>query len=323
MYEHLNSTLPEHLRPYPNLEQESITLTEEGITLGRHLFYDPVLSKDSTISCATCHHQNKAFTDGTKDSPHGISGFPQHRNTPPLFNLAWHNGFFRDGGAKNLASQANGPITHPDELAADWPTILKRLNNSNKYRKLLRKEEPYKAGMVLQALAQFQFTLISGNSIYDRYVDGDASQLNEKELKGLQLVDEHCSSCHQLHQFSDFGYHNNGLDTSFDHSPEDPRLGRYRITHKNKDKGKYKTPSLRNLQLTAPYMHDGRFGTLEEVLEHYSSGVKDSPYTSPHVFRDDKPGFDFSIDEKDAIIAFLSTLTDSTFITDTRFSSPW
>lgn len=315
--------LPNHLQPYPSPERQHISLTKEGITLGRHLFYDPALSKDSTISCATCHHQDKAFSDGTKDSPHGISGLPQHRTAPPLFNLAWHDGYFRDGGATTLASQANGPITHPDELAADWTVILQRLNNNATYKKLLHGKKRYKAGTVLRALAQFQLTFISGSSPYDDYVKKENHSFNEQVFTGMKLVKEHCSSCHTPHHFSDFQYHNNGLDSTFDYPPEDPRLGRYRITGDTSDMGKYKTPSLRNIALTSPYMHDGRFNTLEEVLTHYSKGVKDSPQTSALLYKNDKPGFNFSSTEKKAIIAFLHTLTDTNFVKDTTLSNPW
>ncbi len=303
--------VPTNLGPFPESERGNF-LTKEGVELGEKLFFDPLLSKDNNISCATCHKPELAFSDGLKGSI-GASGKTLERHTPTIMNLAWHDGFFWDGGANTLESQAFGPITHEDEMGQDLGQLMEELKADSLYPQLF--ENAFEEGGINSknlswALSQFQRSLITGNSPYDKYIRGEGN-LSSLEKQGLQIYQENCSSCHVGDQFSDFGYHNNGLDEKFDYtSEEEPKLGRYRITFDSLDLGAYKTPTLRNIAVTAPYMHDGRFATLEEVLNHYNHGIKDSPSLAPKL----KDGIQLTADEKTALIAFLKSLTDEEFL---------
>ncbi len=302
-------------------------LTEEGVALGRMLFYDPVLSKNGTVSCASCHQQDKAFSDGLALSKAGVSGEQLKRHVPSLVNLAWMNGMFWDGGAKDVESLNFGPLTHPDEMGQDLKAVAQKLQNDAHYPQLFKQAfgtDSITSAYITRALAQFERTLISGNSRYDRYVRGEAnSRLNSMELEGLVLFQEHCSSCHATDLFTDNGYHNNGLDAVFPDAHEGLALGRGRVTAQQADIGKYKTPTLRNIAFTAPYMHDGRFETLEQVLEHYGSGIQVSPSLAPQLQANGKAGIPVSTAEKEKLIAFLHTLSDGSFVNDKRFSNPF
>ncbi len=301
-------SVPSSLGTFPMRSENP--LTQEGIDLGKMLFFDSILSDNNRISCSSCHFPQLAFSDGVSLSNAGISKQELIRHTPTLFNLAWHKGFFWDGGANNLASLTFAPITHPDEMASDLNDVVQKLKNHTLYPILFQKafpNEKISSKTLSFALEQYQLSLISGNSKYDDYLAGKIL-LNNEEQKGLKLFTQHCESCHQGNHFSDYEYHNNGLDTEFNYGDEDPRLGRYRITLDSNDLGKYKTPSLRNVQLTAPYMHDGRFENLEEVLTHYQQNIQSSSTV-------ELENLSFSDDNKAAIITFLHTLTDEKFIT--------
>ncbi|MFK7901080.1 MAG: cytochrome-c peroxidase [Cyclobacteriaceae bacterium] len=317
-----NLNLPDFMGDaIPTVERNPIS--EEGITLGRMLFYDPILSSDGKVSCASCHFLNQAFTDGEALSTNGVSGNTLKRNSPPLFNLAWHNAFFWEGGAVDLESQVSGPIIDVDELGGDPQGILSRLNNHptypNQFKKVFNKDV-ISIGDVAKAIAQFERVILSYESRYDNYKGGNEI-LNSQELEGLQLYQNHCESCHEEGFFSDFEYHNNGLDSVFNFTDsEDVRWGRYRITSKEEDKGKYKTPSLRNIALTAPYMHDGRLETLEDVINHYSNSVVNSASLDSRIPIE---GFQFTLKEKQSIIAFLKTLTDFTFVNKEEYQNPF
>ena len=298
-------------------------LSEEGVALGRMLFYDPILSVDSSVSCASCHFLEQAFTDGVALSDKGFSGKTLKRNAPSLFNIAWHHALFWDGGAVDVESQVAGPILEIDELGGDPQKMIERLNRHGGYRASFQKvfgKEEVEIGDVAKAIAQFERTLVSYHTLYDDYKQGKGV-LDEQALHGLALYQRHCASCHEEGFFSDFDYHNNGLDRVFDFSdPEDLRWGRFRLTFEEKDKGAYKTPSLRNVALTAPYMHDGRFITLQEVLDHYSRGIVDSEYLSQKI---PKGGFQFTRQEQEDIIRFLHTLTDFEAITNPNYTNPF
>lgn len=301
-------SVPSSLGKFPIRTENPIT--QEGINLGRTLFFDPILSHNSRVSCSSCHFPKLAFSDGLTLSNTGISKKELIRHTPVLFNLAWHNGYFWDGGAHNLASQAFGPLTHTDEMGSNLNDVMQKLNESALYPILFQQafpDEKITSKTLSFALEQYQLSLISGTSKYDDYLAGK-NVLNTQELKGLKLFTKHCESCHQGNHFSDFSYHNNGLDSAFNYEGEDPRLGRYRITLNLDDLGKYKTPSLRNIELTAPYMHDGRFNNLEKVLTHYQHNIQLSNTV-------ELKNLSFNDDEKAAIITFLYTLTDEKFIT--------
>jgi cytochrome c peroxidase len=303
-------------------------LTQEGIELGRQLFYDKRLSGLNPLSCASCHHPDLAFTDGVALSQIGASGLPLHRNAPALFNMAWNsNGFFWDGGSTNLESQAFAPLTSPDEMHQNLFQLIDELKAVPDY--VRRFEEAFSDGQIstgniARALAQFQRTLVSAGSRYDRYRRREGASLNTQELQGLQLVQQRCASCHDGELFTDNKYHNNGIDADF--SNEDAEgiyQGRFRVTRNPADLGKFRTPSLRNLLFTAPYMHDGRFATLQEVLDHYDHGVKESTTLDPEMRqRAGQAGIPLDNNEKQAIIQYLATLTDTAFARNPRFAAP-
>ena len=285
--------------------------TPAGIELGKKLFFDPILSGNNQISCATCHQPIHAF--GTNNKVEIIEGKSLLRHTPPLFNLAWARGWFWDGGAKNLESLVFAPIQNKNEMDQNLKDLVIELKNHVEYPALFKKafnNDTISSSLIARALAQYQRTLISANSKYDRVLSGK-EQFTASELKGKQIFEENCASCHIPGFFTDFDYHNNGLDSDFtDDSFERIYFGRYRITNNINDIGKYKTPSLRNIALTGPYMHDGRFKTLQEVLEHYNSGIKKSSTLDPLFEKD----IMLSMENQENLISFLNTLTDEEFI---------
>lgn len=307
--------IPSHL-PLPPVVSFN-PANKKAIILGRKLFFDVTLSANNRISCASCHLPSKAFTDGVALSNIGVSGNILHRNSMPLFNLAWAtSGLFWDGGATNLESLSIGPLTHPDEMAENILTLPDELAQNPDYRTLFAEAYPEEGGAitiqkVLKALAQYMRVLVSANAKYDLAVRNPTAKiLNDLEIKGLKIFDQKCNSCHDRsqHLFKDNNFHNNGLDDTFSTDHELAAMGRFRITGKTEDIGKFKTPSLRNLSYTAPYMHDGRFATLQEVLNHYSSGIKEYPTLAPQL-----RNFTLSEDEKQALLAFLKTLDDESF----------
>lgn len=295
-------------------EPERNPTTAEGVALGRMLFFDPRLSGSNTIACASCHRPERCYSDGQVRSV-GASGEPLLRHTPALINLAWANGSFWDGGAKNLESQVFGPLTSPAELAADTQTLVAELSADPKLRAAFERAFPGEAvtlGNIARALAQFERSLVFADSPYDRRARGEPEQpASELEQRGQALFSKWCASCHIPDHFTDWGYHDIGLDATHPDDHERLAWGRARITGDLRDRGAFKTPTLRNVAITAPYMHDGRFATLEQVLDHYRHGVVDSPNLAAQLRgRDGRPGLELDDDEVAAIIAFLHTLTD-------------
>lgn len=302
-------------------------LTTQGVELGRILFYDVRLSGNNKLSCASCHHQEMAFTDGIALNNIGVSGAVLHRTSPALFNLAWANkGLFWDGGSTNLESQAFGPLTSADEMSQNLYELEAELKAIPSYVKLfdLVFKDGVKATNVAKALTQFQRTLVSANSAYDKFKRNEAgATLSNLELSGMKLVEEKCKSCHSGELFTDNGYHNNGIDNSYPDDLEGIYQGRFRVTYNYSDMGKFKTPSLRNIMLTAPYMHDGRFGNIDQVLEHYSNGIKNTATVSQMLYQNNgQLGIPLSASEKEAIKAFLNSLTDYEFIKNKNISNP-
>lgn len=296
--------------------------TLDGIELGKKLFFDPITSSNNLVSCASCHHQNLAFSDdGKKISNAGVSGKNLHRNTPPLFNLAWQTGYFWDGGAKDLESQVFAPLQHPDEHNQDLKALIVKLQNHAEYPKLFAKvfnNEPISSQNISYALAQYERSLVSYKSIYDNFLQKkDSTIFSSTQKKGLLIFELHCEKCHKHPFLTDFLYHNNGIDTTFtDESDERVFMGRFRITNDSADLGKYKTPSLRNILLTAPYMHDGRFATLDDVFLHYTNQIKVSKTLAENL----KTKITLSAEEKNALNAFFETLTDYEFIKNPTYS---
>lgn len=306
----LSSTLGQN--DFPQLERNP--MSTEGVILGKTLFYDKALSQNGKVSCASCHDPSMAFTDGLGLSNQGVSGTPLHRHAPPLFNLAWHKGLFWDGGSVNLESLVFGPLTHPDEMGADLNEVLHYLRGSSTYPVLFEaafKSDSITSALVGRSLAQFTRNLISQDSKYDQWKRNEI-ELDDPEIQGYQVYQKNCSSCHTEGLFTDLSYHNNGLDASYPNPTEleGIYLGRYRISFEEKDRGAYKTPSLRNIAVTAPYMHDGRFNTLDEVLEHYDHGVQVNESLAPQL----TDGIQLSEKERTDLLAFLNTLTDYEFI---------
>ncbi len=318
--------VPAHFPAPPAFDDNP--LSEVGVELGRLLFYDKRLSGNNKISCGTCHRQDLAFSDALALANTGISGQTLHRTAPALINLAWaNNGLFWDGGSTNLESQAFGPLTSPDEMGQNLAELVAELNAVSDYVSRFRQvfKDEIKSAYIVRALAQFQRTFISGSARYDKYVNKvPGVQLSPTELQGLSLIQQKCQGCHAGALFTDDDYHNNGLDADFsDDSHEGIYQGRSRITYNPTDLGKFKTPTLRNVMLTAPYMHDGRFATIEAVLDHYSNGVQVSPTTDPLVMQNGgTAGIPLTITEKLAIIAFLHALTDTEFTANKKLSNP-
>ena len=318
---------PEYFVPVPSssLRQQDFPqparnrLSKGGVKLGKTLFFDPGLSANGTISCAGCHFPEKAFSDGLALTTKGVSGKALHRNSPSLFNLAWHEGLFWDGGANNLESMVFGPLTHPDEMASNLKDVIDYINNHDKYPQMFQEAfltDSVTSSAIGRSLAQFMRTILSDNSKYDLWIKNEIT-LSDEELKGHKVYQEKCSSCHEEGLFTDLLYHNNGLDMLYANPPELEGLfqGRYRITLDSQDVGAYKTPSLRNLSLTAPYMHDGRFATLEDVLDHYTDGIQSNETLAPAL----KNGIALSTNERAQLLAFLNTLNDYNFINDTIY----
>ncbi len=297
------------------------SLTQEGVALGRKLFYDPILSANRTMSCASCHNQSYSFTDSGKRFSTGIDGIAGTRNAMNLVNLGYQKKFFWDGGAADMESQVIGPIQNPVEMHENLANAIHKLNTDLEYPALFKKAfggDTITTSMLMKAIAQFERTMISGNSRYDQYVRGTAT-LTAQELRGMDLYQDptkgDCTHCHSMGStFSDFEFRNNGVDSIY----ADP--GRYKITLIGSDSGKFKTPSLRNIALTAPYMHDGRFSTLQQCLDHYNTGFHYSPSLDP-VLSVSVKGRMTAQDMTD-IIAFLNTLTDTSFINNQAYKHP-
>ncbi len=308
------SNFPE---PVYNLQRNPIS--EEGFELGRKLFYEPMLSRDGNVSCGSCHQQEAAFIQAGHDFSHGVDNKHGRRNSLPIFNALFKKTFFWDGGVFNLDMVPVNPIENPIEMDEKLDNVIRKLNNAAIYRKLFKEAfavDTISSKEFLQAFSQFMAVMISANSRYDKYVRNEGVQLTSDELEGLKLFKVKCSSCHATDLFTDGSYRNNGITNDFRFD-----RGRAEITLNKADEGKFKVPSLRNIEYTAPYMHNGSLETLESVLEHYNSGMKESA-TLDSVFRkrDGQPGITLTGAETKSIIAFLKTLSDTAFIKDKRFS---
>ncbi len=306
--------------PEPIYTFESNPITEEGFRLGRKLFFDPILSSDGSVSCNNCHIQSNAFADAQQHPfSVGVDNRIGKRNAPPLMNLAFMKEFFWDGGVTHLDFVPINAIESDVEMNETLAEVIKKLNAHPEYPMLFEEvfgSEEVTSPFMLQALSQFMLMLVSADTRYDRFQRGVGEELSTEESIGLQLFKEKCANCHQGELFSDFSYRNNGIGTT----DKDP--GRSAITDTESDFGKFRVPSLRNVALTAPYMHNAKFATLEEVMDHYDRGVVDSPTLDPILKNEGILGISISEDEKKSIIAFLRTLTDHAFRLDSRFQNP-
>lgn len=293
--------------PKPFYDFQQNPLDSNKIELGRTLFYDPILSADNSISCASCHSPFNAFAHTDHDLSHGIFDSIGNRNAPALFNLAWQKSFMWDGAINHLDMQALAPISHPSEMGSNINEVINKLNESKAYEELFSnafQDSTISTAKILKALSQFQLTLVSANAKYDRVKMGKEA-FTEQEKNGYQIFKNNCASCHTEPLFSNYSFENNGLP--IDSTLND--LGRYVITQNENDKEKFKVPSLRNLSFTYPYMHDGRFMTLKQVINHYTSGIEHSATLSPQL----NESIELSSNEKVDLISFLLTLNDKDF----------
>jgi len=308
---------------FPDMKiPESNPLTQEGVKLGRMLFYEKRLSGDNTMSCATCHEPTKAFTD-SKQFSKGITGAIGTRNSMALINLGWNEKFFWDGRASLLEEQALEPVPNPIEMHQKWSDALKKISRDDEYAELFLKafgNHGIDSIRATKAMAQFMRTLISGNSKFDRIQRREPGyKFTIVESEGFDIFNTErgdCFHCHGSILFTKNTFNNNALDESF----TDNGLGD--ISGNEYDNGKFKAPTLRNIELTAPYMHDGRFNTLQEVIRHYSIGLQQSPTVDPLMKKIEDGGIRLTVDEQNALIAFLKTLTDTEFITNPEFQDP-
>lgn len=287
-------------------------LTDARMALGKQLFYDTRLSADNSISCGSCHKAEYAFAEPFSLSK-GIDGRTGFRNSQALFNLAWKDNYFRDGGVSLLKLTAMNPIQNPDEMGSSLLEIVLKLRDDDAYKTAFKKayNDTITGNSILHALMCFQVGFISGNSRYDQWKNGNPSALSEQEIRGKKLFFSSktgCSNCHGGFNFDSPGFASNGLFEAYADS------GRQRITMDPADRGKFSIPSLRNIAHTAPYMHDGSFATLEEVLNHYSKGGTGFYNTDERI----RP-LKLSPAEKHDLLAFLKSLSDEGFLYNADF----
>jgi cytochrome c peroxidase len=305
-------------------------VTVEGVQLGRYLFYEKLLSDDASMSCGSCHKQEYAFSDGPKQYTEGRNRVMMKRNTMPLFNLAWYPSLFWDGRAATIEEQVFHPVRSYNEMNLDWKNAAARLNENKFYRKLFNEAfgtAEIDSVKIAMSIAQFLRTLISNQSKYDRVLAAK-DRFTQDEFDGFNLINDQtkgdCMHCHSTDGDAlgtQLMFSNNGLDAVTEPSAYRD-IGRGAVTGNIKDYGKFMVPTLRNVGLTAPYMHDGRFKTLEEVLDFYSEGVKWSPNIDSKMQHVKRGGVNLTKDEKRKVIAFLHTLTDTVFIKNPEFSKP-
>jgi cytochrome c peroxidase len=302
--------------PSPQYNFSSNPLTEEGILLGRYLFYDGRLSKDGNFPCSSCHEQSVGFTHEDHALAHGYGGNSTTRNPPGIYNMAWYKEYFQDGSMKKLEDVYISHITAPNEMAETIDNVISKLKQDATYRRLFRAafgDGEINADRMAKALSQFVLTIVSNNSKYDKVKRGEATFSLPEQL-GYDIFKTKCATCHQEPLFTDFSYRNIGLTL-------DPGLkdfGRMKVTGNRNDSLKFRVLSLRNCQLTRPFTHDGRFFSFTNIYMHYNAGVVNGPTTDPLVV----PGIPLSNFEQGQLTAFLSALTDSVMISNPKFIKP-
>ncbi len=300
--------------PEPHYSFENNEQSQLRFELGRFLFYDPILSSNNSISCSSCHAQPHGFADHNITFSKGVNGLKGSRNAPALINLAWNTSFMWDGGVNHIEVQPLVPLTSPFELNETLENVVAKLNASSFYKQKFK--DAYDIDVItgqktLQALAQFTAMLISSDTKYDQYIAGKID-FTSQEKAGLQLFRQNCTSCHKEPLFTDYSFRNVGLDSvSVD-------VGRNLITLDPLDKGKFKVPTLRNVDLTYPYMHDGRFQNLNQLLNHHTNNAIITNLTDAYI----KNATYFTEEEKSNLIEFLKTLTDNTLIGKLMYSEP-
>jgi cytochrome c peroxidase len=307
--------IPKHF-PKPVYDFSKNPLTEEKFQLGRTLFYDPILSRDNTISCASCHLQASAFTHVDHDLSHGIDGRIGTRNSLTLQNLAWSKDFLWDGAVNHLDMQPISPITNELEMDETLPNVINKLQANSKYKALFSKafgDEKVTTERLLKSLSQFLVQLVTADAKYDKVIN-KTEVFTAQEQNGYTIFKNNCVSCHTEPLFSSEKFETNGL-------PIDDYLkdgGRIKITTLKKDSLLFKVPTLRNIQFSFPYMHDGRFKTLNEVVLFYNT----NPEAQEILFKKNKKRMQLTDNERVDLVAFLKTLSDKEFLFNPRFSFP-
>ena len=311
----LKQAIPESF-PDPVYRFEDNPLTKEGFELGRKLFYDPRLSVDNLTPCSSCHQQIAAFGTFEHDRSHGVFNSHTLRNAPVLFNLAWSPLFHWDGEFATLKDEAIHPITGQLEMGETLDGIITKIQGDPEYRKMFKEVFNYpliRPDYILKALAQFTGSMVCADSKYDQYKKGLVPFTSQEE-SGYQLYKANCATCHPEPMFTNYEMYNIGL-------PVDPFLndyGRMRITGRSEDSLKFKVPTLRNVNISSNYMHDGRFNTLQQCINHYRTGIQQSVTLDPSLTN----GIDLTDVEAENLRVFLKTLTDSTILKDPAFSKP-
>lgn len=343
--------IPSHF-PLPVVPSDN-PMSSAKVELGRMLFYEPAMSRDGNVTCASCHHQDKAFSDGVS-RPTGIDGEEISRNSMALVNLAWNSSYtWGSPFIKSLEEHAIIPLftTHPTEMGnAEFGDLEARIRAARDYEERFAEafpdeENPLTARTITQALAAFQRSMISANSAYDRYLQGERDAMSAQAKRGMELFFSEkfeCFHCHGGFNFTSSvnhegqieatnSFHNTGL-YNLDERGAYPGLdqGLFDITSKDSDRGKFRAPTLRNVGVTAPYMHDGSVGTLEEVIEIYARGgryIEDGPFAGDGKDNPNKAsfvvGFRLREGELEDLVAFLHALTDETFLTNPAYGSPF
>lgn len=311
----LQQEIPAHF-PSPLYSFQDNPLSKEGFELGRKLFYEGRLSIDNNHACASCHEQRAAFGTFEHDRSHGVNNTHTLRNAPVLFNLAWSPALHWDGAYTSLKEEAAQPLLGSHEMGETFNGILEKLQKDDTYRKLFQNVFHtliIRPEFILKALQQFTGSLVSVNSNYDKYIRGTYT-FTPEENAGYLIYQSKCASCHPEPLFTDYSFRNIGLPV--DNFLKD--YGRMMVTGSNADSLKFKVPTLRNTYLSSNYMHDGRFITLEQVIDHYRFGVQSSATLDPSL----SGGINLTNTQAANLTAFLQTLTDSSFIKDIRFAKP-
>ncbi|AWG20091.1 cytochrome-c peroxidase [Flavobacterium faecale] len=294
--------------------------TEKGFELGKKLFYDGRLASDGIVSCGFCHIQENGFTHHGHVFSHGVGEGLGTRNTPSIQNFAFQSVFMYDGAAVNLDLQPLIPLLSAIEMNGDLATIMAMMKADKTYVNLYKQaftDGQINSENMLKAMSQFMVMMVSSNSKFDKYRRNETGgAFTSDELSGYTIFKSKCASCHATDLMTDHSFRNNGLAVN----PKINDLGRFKVTELIGDYYKFKVPSLRNVEVTAPYMHDGRFGTLEAVMDHYDSGVTVSATLDPILNQNATVGIPLSATEKAQLVLFLKTLTDNQYLTDKRFS---
>ena len=309
--------LPDNF-PEINYDLSANPPTKNGVELGKKLFYDGKLSANGFFSCGFCHEQRFAFTHHGHQFSHGIDDLEGTRNAPAIQNMAFQTEFAWDGATSHLDLFPIIPITNEVEMGETMTNVLSKLQADSEYQRLFAsafEDAEVSNENFLKALAQFMVTMISSNSKYDKYVrNEEGGEFSDLEKEGLAVFESKCATCHATDLFTDNSFRNNGLPPY----PGIDDIGRAEVSGSAADNYKFKVPSLRNVAITAPYMHDGRFGSLQSVLNFYNSGVQESKTLDPILKQNERLGIVLTTDEQEALIAFLNTLTDNEFLEDER-----